>query len=469
MSAQEWDKETYRRIIEAYFRAFETGDFSNVRFSTQVEFLSPISGITAKGRKEVERFLRSVITRVAAVNVMSIAVDFPTASGVWQMTTTKGVQYTLHNFFRLDGEGLRYIWPMFDPKAVMDDPSGLLQWLTGSGYYEVAATTPKQHAGVAISKTGRIFVNFPRWVDEPTPSVAEVAPDGSLVPYPNEEINAWDQTPGEPARGHFVSVQSVVAGEDDALWILDPASPYFRGVVPGGAKLVRVDLATNEITRVHHFDDESAPEKSYFNDVRFANGYAFISDSGIGAIVVVDLDTGKVRRLLEDHASTKVEPGVEPMIGGRPWTFPNGKTPQVHADGIAIDPQREHVYYKPLVGRTLYRVPIVALLDESLSSAALGDRVERVAETEPTDGLEFDARGNLYLTSLESNAIKVLRPDGRIELVAMSTDFRWPDTIAMSPDGDLVFSNAQFHLLPDFNGGEDKRTPPYEIFRLKLP
>jgi sugar lactone lactonase YvrE len=468
MGAQELDKETYRRIIEGYFRAFETHDFSNVRFSTQVEFLSPISGITMKGRDEVGRFVSGVSTRVAAVNVIAIAVDFPTASGVWQMTTTKGVQYTLHNFFRLDGEGLLYIWPMFDPKAVMDDPPGLLQWLTGSGYYEVAATTPKQHAGVTISSTDRLFVNFPRWVDVPTPSVAEVATDGSLIPYPNEEINAWDMNPGESARDHFVSVQSVVA-EEDSLWILDPASPYFRAVVPGGAKLVRVDLATDEVTRIYHFDDGIAPEKSYFNDVRFAHGHAFITNSGLAAIVVVDLASGKARRLLEDHSSTRVEPDVEPMIGGRPWRFPNGKTPQVHADGIAIDPRLEYVYYKLLVGRTLYRVPIAALLDESLSPAALGDRVERVAETEPTDGMEFDAQGNLYLTSLEWNAIKVLRPDGRIELVARAIDFHWPDSITMSRDGDLIFSTAQFHLLPDFNGGEDKRTPPYKIFRLKLP
>lgn len=171
---------------------------------------------------------------------------------------------------------------------------------------------------------------------------------------------------GPSARDHVVSIQSVVVEEEDALWILGPASPYFRAVVPGGTKLVRVDLARNEVTRVYHVDDESAREKSYLNDVRFAHGHAFISDSGLGAIMVVDLDTGKVRCLLEDHASTKVEPGVELVIGGRPWTFPNGKTPQVHVDGIAIDPQREHVYDKPLVGRTLYRVPIAALLDESL-------------------------------------------------------------------------------------------------------
>jgi hypothetical protein len=122
MSDRELDKETYRSIIETYFRAFETHDFPNVHFSSKIEFLSPISGITMKGRDEVGRFVSGVSTRVVAVNVISITVDFPTASGVWQMTTTKGVQYTLNNFFRLDGEGLFYIWPMFDPKAVMNDP-----------------------------------------------------------------------------------------------------------------------------------------------------------------------------------------------------------------------------------------------------------------------------------------------------------------------------------------------------------
>ena len=467
MTTEELDKETYRRIVEDYFRAFGTGDFSQVRFSSEIEFLSPISGITMKG-EEVVRFVTGVSTRVTEVNVLSIAVDFPTASGVWQMTTTKGVQYTLHNFFRLDGEGLLYIWPMFDPKKVMDDPPGLLQWLRGEGYYEVAATTPKQLTGVTISTTGRIFVNFPRWIDEPTPSVAEVAADGSLVAYPNEEINSWDGTPGESARNHFVCVQSVVADQEDALWILDPASPGFQAVVPGGAKLIKVNLATNEIERVYRFDDAGAPVKAYLNDVRVAHGSAFITDSGLGAIVVVDLETGNVRRLLEDHASTKAEPGVEPVIGGRPWKFADGTTPEVHSDGIAIDPQREFLYYKALVGRTLYRVPISALLDESLSSEALGNLVERVADTEPTDGLEFDARGNLYLTSLEWGAIKVLRPDGRIEAFARSADFLWPDSITISRHGHLLFSASQFHLMPAFNDGEDKRMPPYKVFRLKL-
>jgi len=332
----------------------------------------------------------------------------------------------------------------------------------------IAARTPKQLAGVTISKTGRMFINFPRWVDEPTPSVGEVTADGSLVPCPNEAFNEWDKIPGESAGSHFVCVQSVVADEEDILWILDPASPGFQKVVPGGPKLLKVNLATNGIERVYHFDNEGAPPQSYLNDVRLSHGFAFMTDSGLGALVVLNLSTGKVRRLLGDDASTKAEPGVEPVIGGRPWKFADNTTPQVHSDGIAIDPERTYVYYKALTGRTLYRVPIAALLDESLSSAAVGDRVERVAVTEPTDGLEFDAQGNLYMTALEANAIKVLRPDGRFEVFATAPEFLWPDTITMSRDGDLLFSASQFHLMPAFNQNVDNRNPPYHVFRLKL-
>ena len=468
LNTQELDKETYRAIITGYFRAFETGDFSEVGFSSQIQFLSPISGITMKGLEDVTRFVTGVATRVVKVNILYISVDYPNASGVWQMTTTKGTLYTLHNYFTLDGEGLNYIWPMFDPKAVMDNPTGLLQWLRGEGYYDVVARSPKQHAGVAVSKTGRLFINYPRWIDEPTPSVGEVKPDGTIVAYPNEELNAWDKQPGESASKHFVCVQSVVVDNDDFLWILDPASPMFQAVVPGGAKLLKVNLATNQVERTYNFDDKTAPVKSYLNDVRFAHGHAFITDSGLGAIVVLNLSTGKVRRLLENHASTKAEAGVEPVIGGKPWKFADGTTPQVHTDGIAIDPKKEYVYYKALTGKTLYRAPISALVDETVAEQVLGNLVEKVAVTEATDGLEFDSQGNLYYTSLEWNAIKVMRPNGKIEVFSRSTDLLWPDSIAMTPDGHLVVTSAQFHLMPLFNDNEDKRTPPYKVFKFKL-
>jgi len=457
------DKEAYRKIIEDYFHAFATGDFSNVQFSTGIQFLSPISGITMKGRRDVGNFVSGVSTRVEAEKTLYTSVDFPNASGVWQMTTTKGVVYTLHNYFTLDSEGMVYIWPMFDPKAVMDNPPGLLQWLRGEGYYEVVAQLPKQPTGVTITKTGRIFVNFPRWIDYPWPCVGEIAADGSVKPYPNEAINIWDGSP-EGARDHFVCVHTLYTDRDDALWISDPASPGQKGVVEGGAKLMKVNLASNEVERVYHFDKNIAPEKSYLNKLRFANGYAFITDSNLGAIVSLDLASGKARRLLENHPSTKSESIAQLEIDGSVYPFN-----PVHVDGIAIDPNLEYVYYKALTGKTLYRIKAEALSDESLSADALGKLVETVAVTEPSGGIEFDSEGNLYLTAVEEDAIKVLRPNGKLEWFARATDFTWPDTIAIGgPDDDLIFTASQLHLMPAHNGGVDKRNAPYKVFRLKL-
>ena len=312
-----------------------------------------------------------------------------------------------------------------------------------------------------------MFICFPRWIDELATSVAEVAANGTLLPYPNELINTWDQNDPASAGGRLVCVQAIVVSSG-ALWILDPASPDFVKVVPGGPKLLKVNLATDTVERVYCFDDDAAPPNSYLNDVRFAKDFAFITDSGLGALVVLNLATGNVRRLLEDDQSTKAEAWLEPVIGGRPWRFANGKTPQVHSDGIAIDPEQKYVYYKALTGRTLYRVPIGILLDETLQSGELGNHVERVKIVGPTDGLDFDANGNLYLTGLEENAIKMLRPDGRLETFATAPEFLWPDTIVVKRSGDLFFSASQFHLMPAFNENIDRRMPPYKVFHVQL-
>lgn len=134
LATQVMDKEEYRQILETYFKAFKTGDFSGVKFSSEIQFLSPISQNTFDGVEAVTNFVSDVSTRVTEVNILSTTVDYPTASGVWQMKTTKGTLYTLNNFFRLDEQGIVYVWPMFDPKAIVDDPAGLIPWLTGKGY-----------------------------------------------------------------------------------------------------------------------------------------------------------------------------------------------------------------------------------------------------------------------------------------------------------------------------------------------
>ena len=118
---------------------------------------------------------------------------------------------------------------------------------TGPELSEVA-TFDHQVTGVTVSEGGRIFVNFPRWTEDAPISVAEVV-DGEVRPYPNEEWNAWRNARKNEVspEDHWVCVQSVVADGRGSLWVLDPAAPAASFIVPGGPKLVRIDLETNEV------------------------------------------------------------------------------------------------------------------------------------------------------------------------------------------------------------------------------
>lgn len=346
---------------------------------------------------------------------------------------------------------------------------GVSEEPAGGPLIEVAGV-PDQVTGITMSGQGRIFVNFPRWVGNPRYSVAELMSDGSLRPYPDEEWNRWGGGVADAGR-HFVCVQSVYADNKGFLWILDPASPGLKGVIRGGAKLVKVDLSSNKVAQVINFDETIATHDSYLNDVRVDTlvETAYITDSGTGAIVVVDLDTGLSRRLLSDHPSTKAEPGFILNVGGMELRGEDGKVPRIHADGIALDPERKFLYYHALTGKTLYRIDTKYLRDATLLPAEVAGHVEKLGETGPVDGMEMDRNYNLYVTSLEDNTIKRYRVyDGSIVRIVGNDLIQWPDSMCISPDKYLYFTASQINRMPRFNDGVDKRTPPYRIFRIWL-
>jgi sugar lactone lactonase YvrE len=208
---------------------------------------------------------------------------------------------------------------------------------------------PRKPSGV----TTRIFVNFPRWGDPVTFTVAELK-GGKATAYPGAAFATYDKA--RPAET-LVSVQSVVVGPADRLWILDTGSIEFGPIIPGGAKLVGADLATNKVFKTITFPPEVALKMTYHNDVRFdlwkgKAGVAYITDSsgdGPNGIIVVDLDSGKSRRRLHDHPSTKADRNFQAIVEGRPLlSRPKGGKPAhmtIGADGIAISHDGQHLYY----------------------------------------------------------------------------------------------------------------------------
>jgi len=91
---------------------------------------------TFDGPAAIIKFVSDVSTRVAKVIKLCICIEYPRASGVWQMETTHGILYTLHNYFELDPFGLAFIYPMFDPKQIVEHPDKLVPWLSGKDYHK---------------------------------------------------------------------------------------------------------------------------------------------------------------------------------------------------------------------------------------------------------------------------------------------------------------------------------------------
>jgi sugar lactone lactonase YvrE len=297
-----------------------------------------------------------------------------------------------------------------------------------------------QVTGVTVSPDGRIFVNFPRWTDDAPVSVAELADNGSLRPYPDEKWNSWRNAKAMEmsVAEHFVCVQSVVADRHGALWVLDPAAPGNEKILEGGPKLVRIDLAKDRVTKVIAFPESVALQGTYLNDIRFSpdGRYGYITDSGTrGAIIVVDLQSGDSFRALDGHSSTQVEKDVVVEVDGAPLRRPDGRQPVFSSDGIAISNDGRTLHWQALTGRTLYAIDTATLVpgtpEEEIEAA-----VQKQGETCVADGLWMSSTGTLYITSPGDNAVKRWTGSAA-EIVVEDDRLRWPDTLSEGPDGTI--------------------------------
>ncbi|MGH3900548.1 MAG: L-dopachrome tautomerase-related protein [Pseudonocardiaceae bacterium] len=333
--------------------------------------------------------------------------------------------------------------------------------------------------GVTVSHSGRIFVNFPKWGDDVTATVAEVR-DGRCVPFPDQASNSPS---ADHDAGAFVSVQSVVVDPIDRLWVLDTGSPNFQPTKVGGPKLVCIDLSTDTVVQTIVPPREVALDATYLNDIRFdlrrgKAGTAFITDSsdgGANGIIVVDLASGDSWRRLHDHPSTKPEgPATfRPLIEGRPWMErpPDGppKPIGLGSDGIAISSGGERLYYCPFASRHLWSVLVAALVDRSLEDAAVAATVvDEGDKGSASDGLETDDAGRLYATAYEHNAILCRLPDGEWETVVHDPRLLFPDTLSVATDGYLYVTSNQLHRQAAYQGGKDLRERPYHVFRTPI-
>ena len=333
--------------------------------------------------------------------------------------------------------------------------------------------------GIAVSTSGRIFINYPRWGDDVQFTVAEIV-DGKPLAFPNTIWNQQGSVSTQDKR--IVSAQSVVIDPSgNHLWIVDTGSLRPHPISYGGPKLIQVSLENNKVLRTILIEPEALTPETYLNDVRFlfnsnTASYAFISDSSPdGGIIVVNLVTGESWRRLSGTSFTRSDPSFVPVVEAEVLMIrepgESAKRFNVGSDGIAVSADGETVFFRSLTSRHLYSVPTEALINRTIQEENLKKMVVDHGQVAgASDGLEADSSGGIFLTDYEHNAIhRFTGSISTLKTLMYSPLAIWPDSLALADDGYLYFTANQLNRQSQFHQGIDKRIQPYMVFRIKTP
>lgn len=335
---------------------------------------------------------------------------------------------------------------------------------------EVFAKLPQSVGNIAFTPDNQlIFSHHPFF--SPDVRVARLTSPTTFEPFPNAQWN----TPRKGTDQYLDNVLGLRSDESGVVWIIDMG--FRTQITP---KLVGWNTRTNRLERIYYMPEPITVKGSQPQDIVIdqKNRKFYIADENIGpggdgshaAIIVIDMDSGVARRVLDGDKSTVPE-NVPITVDGSDLTVPgkDGKLAviKVGCDGITMDVKSEWVYFAPLNGRSVYRIKATDLSDEKLSPEELSGKVERYSDKPNNGGLSIDYAGNLYLTAVETKSIGIVGADRKYRTYTSDPDMIWPDGITASPDGYMYVSASQISAAAMFHGGKGENKAPYLIYRFK--
>ena len=328
--------------------------------------------------------------------------------------------------------------------------------------FDIIANLDEGPGNVTVTDNGRIIMSLHQFY-QPKFTVVEYK-DKKLVPFPNKELVDVD------SKAHM-KLDSVlgIRTANDIVWMLD--NGMRSGVTP---KLVGWDIKSDKLHQVIWLAPPIAPKDAFVNDFSVDTRHNIIAISdpagGVNAgLIVVNLNSGKVRRVLQGHNSVIPE-NVDLIIDNVPIqvkdNLGNLSRPHIGVNPITEDLNNEWIYFGPMHGHNLYRIKADDLANESMPENELASRVERYSDKPISDGISIDKDNNIYLGELAENAIGVITPDRKYQRLSQCPRLSWVDSFSFGPNGDLFAVVNRLHQSAILNGGVLAAKPPFYLLKV---
>lgn len=292
---------------------------------------------------------------------------------------------------------------------------------------------------MTINASGRIFVSISPLMIKNV-KVYELMKDGSYTPYPNNEY----------AKGENSTIKAIIGIRSDSkenLWLLDMGAKQFIVWDTKNEKLVRIIKIPENVIKLTSFLQDFVIDEKHNRVIIADMTQGDLKSAATPAFIVIDIKTGKARRMAESHFS--MMPDFEGGFALNP---------------IAIDANYSWIYFGALHGKKVFRVATKCFEDEEMLKAGINE----YAPKSYCDGIAVDNSGNVYITNIEENELGVTNSTSGYKVVAKLPEGQsWPDGLWIK-NGYLYSTVDQLNRVPALNNGVDDSITPYIIVKTKI-